>query len=121
VLEERDERRGDGDELLGRDVHVVDVARLDERQVTTLAAQHQIFDERPSGLILALACAMIASSSRLASSHTISVVTRPSFTVRYGVSMKPRSFTRAKQASDVMRPMFGPSGVSIGHMRPYCE
>jgi len=43
------------------------------------------------------------------------------FTMRYGVSTKPRSFTRAKQASDVMRPMFGPSGVSMGHIRPYCE
>ena len=48
-------------------------------------------------------------------------VTLPFFTTRYGVSTNPRSFTRAKQASDVMRPMFGPSGVSIGHIRPYCE
>ena len=32
--------------------------------------------------------------------------------------MKPYLFTRAKLASELIRPMFGPSGVSIGHMRP---
>jgi hypothetical protein len=39
-------------------------------------------------------------------------------TLRYGVSMKPYLFTRAKVASELIRPMFGPSGVSIGQMRP---
>jgi hypothetical protein len=38
--------------------------------------------------------------------------------LRYGVSTKPYSFTRANVESDAMRPMFGPSGVSIGQMRP---
>ena len=38
--------------------------------------------------------------------------------VRYGVSTKPYSLTRANVESDAMRPMFGPSGVSIGQMRP---
>ena len=38
--------------------------------------------------------------------------------VRYGVSTKPYSLTRAYVDSDAMRPMFGPSGVSIGQMRP---
>ena len=37
---------------------------------------------------------------------------------RKGVSMKPNSLTRANVASEPMRPMFGPSGVSIGQMRP---
>ena len=37
---------------------------------------------------------------------------------RYGVSMKPYSFRRAYRASELIRPMFGPSGVSIGHTRP---
>jgi hypothetical protein len=32
--------------------------------------------------------------------------------------MKPNSLMRAKHESDEMRPMFGPSGVSIGQMRP---
>ena len=32
--------------------------------------------------------------------------------------MKPNWFTRPKVASAPMRPMFGPSGVSIGHIRP---
>ena len=35
-----------------------------------------------------------------------------------GVSMNPNEFTRPKLDSDPIRPMFGPSGVSIGHMRP---
>ncbi len=32
--------------------------------------------------------------------------------------MKPNSLTRAKVASEAIKPMFGPSGVSIGQMRP---
>ena len=32
--------------------------------------------------------------------------------------MKPKELMRAKDASEPIRPMFGPSGVSIGHMRP---
>jgi len=32
--------------------------------------------------------------------------------------MKPNSFTRAYMLKDEIRPMFGPSGVSIGQMRP---
>jgi hypothetical protein len=48
----------------------------------------------------------------------ISSVTLPCATLRYGVSMKPNSLVRAYVDSDEMRPMFGPSGVSIGQMRP---
>ncbi len=32
--------------------------------------------------------------------------------------MKPYSLTRAKQLREEMRPMFGPSGVSTGQIRP---
>jgi hypothetical protein len=32
--------------------------------------------------------------------------------------MNPYLFTRAKVARELMRPIFGPSGVSIGQMRP---
>ena len=46
VLEERNERRGDRDELLRRDVHVVDAIRRRERHVTLLAAEHELVDER---------------------------------------------------------------------------
>ena len=35
-----------------------------------------------------------------------------------GDSMNPNSFTLAYVASDVINPIDGPSGVSIGHMRP---
>ena len=48
----------------------------------------------------------------------ISSVTLPPLTTRYGVWMKPNSETVANDASEPMRPMFGPFGVSIGHMRP---
>ena len=49
----------------------------------------------------------------------ISSVTLPFLTtLRYGVWMKPNSETVAIDASEPIRPMFGPSGVSIGHMRP---
>ena len=48
----------------------------------------------------------------------MSSVTLPSTTLRYGVVTKPCSETSAKLDSEPMRPMFGPSGVSIGHMRP---
>jgi hypothetical protein len=32
--------------------------------------------------------------------------------------MNPKSLMRANDDSDEIRPMFGPSGVSIGQMRP---
>jgi hypothetical protein len=46
-------------------------------------------------VITALAWATVKSSSSLAESHRISSVTRPFLTMRYGVSMKPRSLIRA--------------------------
>ena len=70
---------------------------------------------------IALAWATAKSSSSLAESQWSSSVTLPCFTTRYGVSMKPSSLMRAKVERLVMRPMFGPSGVSMGHIRPYCE
>ena len=45
-------------------------------------------------------------------------MTRPLTTFRYGVSMNPNGLTLACEASEPIRPMFGPSGVSIGHIRP---
>ncbi len=64
------------------------------------------------------ACAMSCSCSSVASRWTISSVTLPFLTTRYGVVTKPNSETSAKLDSEPIRPMFGPSGVSIGHMRP---
>ena len=48
----------------------------------------------------------------------ISSVTLPDLTTLYGVWTKPNSDTVAIDESEPIRPMFGPSGVSIGHMRP---
>ena len=96
VLEERNERRGDGDELLRRHVHVVDAILRRERHVALLTARAR--DRRgtsPFASSREFACAMIASSSLFASSHAMSSRTLPFFTTRYGVSTKPRSFTCA--------------------------
>ena len=64
------------------------------------------------------AWAIVNCASSEASRYTISSLTLPPLTMRYGVWMKPNSDTVAIEASEPMRPMFGPSGVSIGHMRP---
>ena len=70
------------------------------------------------GSISALACAIVCSSSWVASRLTISSVTTPSLTTRYGVVTKPCSEIWAYEDSEPISPMFGPSGVSIGHIRP---
>jgi hypothetical protein len=79
---------------------------------------------RRSALILppfstsTFAWAIVYFPSSIAERYTTSSVSLPSFTRRYGLSMKPYWLTRAKVARLLMRPMFGPSGVSIGQMRP---
>ena len=50
--------------------------------------------------------------------ETISSVNFESTTFLYGVIMKPYSFILAYDARDVIRPMFCPSGDSIGQIRP---
>ena len=50
VLEERNQRRGDRDELLRRHVHEVDPVGRQERVVVALAAEHQLVGERPVGV-----------------------------------------------------------------------
>ena len=65
-----------------------------------------------------LACAMTCRSSSSAVRYSIWSVTLPPFTLRYGVSTKPNALTRPYEESEPIRPMFGPSGVSIGHIRP---
>ena len=61
---------------------------------------------------------MTCRSSSIAERKTISFVTAESTTTRYGVSMNPNSLIRAKVDSEAISPIFGPSGVSIGQMRP---
>src|SRR5213075_2507026 len=50
MLEERNERRGDRDELLGRDVHVIDMTRPSERYVALGAREHELLDETAVGV-----------------------------------------------------------------------
>ena len=45
MLEEWNQRRGDGDELLRRHVHVVHAIARHERHVTLLPAEHEIVSE----------------------------------------------------------------------------
>ena len=97
VLEERNQRRGDRDQLLRRHVHEVDPVgrqRAGSRRPCGTAPARSA--NVPSGLSGALACAIVVVllvARRRASA--ISSVTLPFFTTRYGVSMKPRSLIRA--------------------------
>src|SRR3546814_11182221 len=61
----------------------------------------------------ALAWAMTYSFSSIAERYSISSVILLLTTLRYGVSRKPYLLVRANTASELIRPMFGPSGVSI--------
>ena len=57
VLEERNQAGGDGDELLGRDVHVVDLARRDFEEVAAVADGDLVLMKLPLSSIGALAWA----------------------------------------------------------------
>src|SRR3546814_1494246 len=65
----------------------------------------------------ALAWAMTYSFSSIAERYSISSVILLLTTLRYGVSRKPYLLVRANTASELIRPMFGPSGVSIVQTR----
>ena len=66
----------------------------------------------------AFAWAIMKFDSSIAERKSIWSVTLLFTTLRYGVSMKPYSLVRAYRASELISPMFGPSGVSIGQTRP---
>ena len=72
----------------------------------------------PSSSRTAFAWAIDMRSSSRADMYLTSCVTFRRMTSRYGRLDEAVSFTRAKVDSDAMRPMFGPSGVSIGQIRP---
>ena len=119
VLEERDEARRDRHHLARRDVHVVDLGRDDELDLLALATgDDALLDE----LLLRVQAVVRVGDDELVLLRGGQVVDLRGddavATRRYGVSMKPNELMRAKVASEPMRPMFGPSGVSIGHMRP---
>ena len=59
-----------------------------------------------------------ATSSSYASIYLTSSDTTPFFTILYGVSIIPNLLTTAYVANLKIRPMFWPSGVSIGHNLP---
>ena len=119
VLEERDERGGDRHELLRRHVDVVDLVGRHEQHVAVEAAGDEIAGQLALGIDLGVGLGDVVA--HLFHGREIRrprrSPCRPS-TLRYGLSMKPYLLTRANVASELMRPMFGPSGVSIGQMRP---
>ena len=83
VLEERDQRRRDRNELLRRHVHVVDLVGRDEHDVAGVAADDQVFGEAPVGVDRlrspARPCSAPPPSPR---GRCTSSVTRPSLTLR---------------------------------------
>ena len=91
----------------GRDITTSEPLRLDTKSLASLPF-----------FCSALAWVMIWPSSWSAEKNFTSSLILPPSTARYGVSMKPYSLIWANVDSDAMRPMFGPSGVSIGQMRP---
>ena len=72
----------------------------------------------PFSSIGEVACAMTCFSPSIAERYTISSVTLPFLTILYRDSIKPKSFTLAYDAREVIRPILGPSGVSTGQIRP---
>ena len=96
VLEERDERRGHRNELLRRHVHEVDLVARHEMHVAGLTADDQVFREACPWHRSAHSPARPRSGSLPSRrDRCTSSVTRPSLTLRYGVSTKPYLFTRA--------------------------
>ena len=73
---------------------------------------------RPSLSICILACAIVYFSSSIADKYSILSVTIPFINFLYGLSRNPYLFTRENVAKLLINPIFGPSGVSIGHIRP---
>ena len=118
VLEERNQRCGHRHDLRRRHVHVLDLVRRRQHELVAVAARHELVGQ------LALA---VDLRVRLRD-HVLAFLDRRQVMdlvgdlavddLRYGVSRKPYSLVRAYSASELMRPMFGPSGVSIGHTRP---
>ena len=77
----------------------------------------------PSASIGSLACTTLYLSSSSAVRYTTSSVTTGFLgsvlsSLLYGASTKPYSLIRAYVASELISPMLGPSGVSIGHILP---
>ena len=96
VLEERDQRRGHRHQLVRRHVHQRDhVVGLGQHEVAVVARRHHAASDkaathcRPS-LAWAMKCLFLERRVELDL-----VGDRPASTLRYGVSMKPNSFTRA--------------------------
>ena len=117
MLEERDQRGGDADHLLRRDVHVLDFAARRRGQVAVLASRagclrscvHRV--DRRSPARGPLQFLVGAEQSTL-------LVTLPLFDLAVRRLEEAVLVDLRVDASDAIRPMFVPSGVSIGQMRP---
>ena len=67
---------------------------------------------------ITFAWAITCSASSIADKYIISSVTLPFVTFLYGVSIKPYWFVLEYDAKELINPIFGPSGVSIGQTLP---
>ena len=119
VLEERDQRRRHRHDLRRRDVHVVDLVGGRQHELVLAAAGDELVLQ-PAGLVELRVRLRDHELAFLDRRQVVDLVgdlaLRPPCGT--GVSRKPYSLVRAYSASELMRPMFGPSGVSIGHTRP---
>ncbi len=119
VLEERDHGRGHRHHLARRDVHVVHLGRGHVLDLALLPADQDACLDEPAVVVDRRVGLRHDVAVLLVGGQVVDLVGDDTLdTLRYGVSMNPNGLTRAYTDSEPIRPMFGPSGVSIGHIRP---
>ena len=118
VLEERDERRGDRHELLRADVHELDVVAAGHEEVAGATAGDQLLAQLVLGIDfgIGLGDRVLALFHRREIDDLVGHLALVDLAVR--ALDEAVLVDAAKVASELIRPMFGPSGVSIGQIRP---
>ena len=87
--------------------------------VAVMTAHDEIFGEACPCASIGCVCLRDVMAAFLHRREVDDLVGHPAvLDLAIGLSMKPYLLTRANVASELIRPMFGPSGVSIGQMRP---
>ena len=120
VLEERDHRRGDGPDLLRRDVDQVDLVRGDVDVLTGLRAAEDAVAEQLAvlvGRLVGLRDRLLLLRGRVQVHDLVGDLA----VADDGVGRRHEAVLghlRVAELREPIRPMFGPSGVSIGHIRP---
>ena len=117
VFEERNKSGGDADHLLGADVDVLHLIGRHRSEVAAEAGDDAFLRD-----LLAVGRRIGRRQVRqrfLIGAQLLHIVRQLApLTARYGVMRKPYSSTPAKMLKCEIKPMFVPSGVSIGQIRP---